>query len=66
MKTDQDTTTALEALHGSLGARAQLLSYLPFDKVEVQGQREILLATSRAILFGTKKGKGRAGRRPLV
>jgi hypothetical protein len=66
MRVNQPTMTALESLHESLGDRAKLLDYLPFEKVQTQNQGEIPLAIPKAILIGTGTAKGLAHKRPLV
>jgi hypothetical protein len=66
MPANQHAAVALQRLKESLGDRAELLDYLPFDKVKFQDQGEIPLATPKAILFGTLKCKGRIDQKPLV
>jgi hypothetical protein len=66
MPANQHAAVALQRLKESLGDRAELLDYLPLDKVTFQDQGELPLATPKAILFGTLKCKRPIDQKRLV
>jgi hypothetical protein len=66
MASSAGSASTLHELVRTLGDRADMLDYLPFNSVTFQEQYEIPLAIPKAILFGTLKRKAIQGGKPLV